>query len=427
MTAALAIAATSEILRFIIEDAVVRAAQALSFPSFGATLGPPPRPAPPPAAGGTVVEPTGVNLFLHHVTPNPAWRNACEPVRDSRGRRRNSNPLVLDLHYLLSAHGTDIDREFGLGVAMHALHQAAIVPRPLIRFALGKLASDANPKRKILAGEALADQVEQVTVTQQSLDIDAMTKIWTATQAPYRPSAGYLVTTVFLEDERASLEAPPVSDAGLSLVPLSRLSIERITAVANGRRVSIVPGASLLVEGVGLFGDGLAARLDGTPLTFDAAASRPGEPVLRLPDTTTTGPHLIEISRSASVNGRVIKIGASSVSVLVRPQASAPLVDVVPLPADPTRVSGTVGVTLSPAAERGQQVVLHLTHATSGDEITSLFVPPAAGAGVPDSFATPAFTVEQVPRGSYLLRVSIDGVISEPSPGAQGLQPQVVL
>jgi hypothetical protein len=46
------------------------------------------------------VEPTQLNLFLYHVTPNQGWRNERLPSRESAGRTRLSNPpLALDLHY----------------------------------------------------------------------------------------------------------------------------------------------------------------------------------------------------------------------------------------------------------------------------------------------------------------------------------------
>src|SRR5215467_12420962 len=48
-----------------------------------------------------------VNLFLHQVTQNAAWRNQDLPSVAPDGRTRLSNPpLALDLHYLLTAYGS---------------------------------------------------------------------------------------------------------------------------------------------------------------------------------------------------------------------------------------------------------------------------------------------------------------------------------
>src|SRR5262249_23455369 len=46
-----------------------------------------------------------VNVFLHQVTPNAAWRNVDLPSLAPNGNTRLSNPpLALDLHYLLTAY-----------------------------------------------------------------------------------------------------------------------------------------------------------------------------------------------------------------------------------------------------------------------------------------------------------------------------------
>ena len=50
-----------------------------------------------------------VNLFLHQVTHNPAWRNVDLPSLAADGKTRLTNPpLALDLHYLLTVYATDL-------------------------------------------------------------------------------------------------------------------------------------------------------------------------------------------------------------------------------------------------------------------------------------------------------------------------------
>src|SRR5271154_7562082 len=49
-----------------------------------------------------------VNLFLHQVTHNAAWRNVGLPSLAADGKTQSKNPpLALDLHYLLTAYGSD--------------------------------------------------------------------------------------------------------------------------------------------------------------------------------------------------------------------------------------------------------------------------------------------------------------------------------
>ena len=73
-------------------------------------------------------EPTGVNLYLHQVTPNPGWRNAGCPRASGTGERIGSPPLALDLHYLLTAYGAEpYHAEVLLGHAMLALHDLGVL------------------------------------------------------------------------------------------------------------------------------------------------------------------------------------------------------------------------------------------------------------------------------------------------------------
>ena len=61
-----------------------------------------------------------VNLFLHQVTYNAAWRNVQLPSLDADGKTLlTSPPLALDLHYLLTVYGTaDWQAEGLLGYAL---------------------------------------------------------------------------------------------------------------------------------------------------------------------------------------------------------------------------------------------------------------------------------------------------------------------
>ena len=80
---------------------------------------------------------TQLNLFLHQVTPNPGWSNVGLPSRDARGNRLTNAPLALDLHYLLTAYGTEeLHSEILLGYAMYLMHERPVLDRQAIRVAL---------------------------------------------------------------------------------------------------------------------------------------------------------------------------------------------------------------------------------------------------------------------------------------------------
>jgi hypothetical protein len=201
LSAHFAIPATTFVIKAIIEARLKVAYGTFAAPKV--SIEPPPRP-PAPAAGNPQPEPVGLTLFMHHAAANSAWRNMYEPHVNGNGKRFANAPLVLDLHYLLGAQGSDLEREALLGVGMSALHRNGIVPRPMIQQILGAIAIPVAPTKLMdsLTGEPLQDpanQPESITISAQAFDVDMSTKVWSALQSPMRPCAYYLVTTVFLD------------------------------------------------------------------------------------------------------------------------------------------------------------------------------------------------------------------------------------
>ena len=153
-------------------------------------------------------EPPRLNLFLHQVTPNSGWRNAGLPSRSAiSGERLTNAPLALDLHYLLTAYGrADFQAEILLGYGMHLLHERPVLDRAAIRRALNPSPLDVSmlpPAFQALAASDLADQVELIKITPAAMGTDEMSKLWTAIQSHYRPSAAYHVSVVLIEGTQA--------------------------------------------------------------------------------------------------------------------------------------------------------------------------------------------------------------------------------
>lgn len=211
MSSALAIGAVSAVLRNLLDNGMVDVGPAvgtvkvtavapdtikLDDPDFGPSL----------------------NLFLHRVTPNPGLRNAALPEFDPGGARRSNPPLALDLHYLLTAYGSaDFQAEILLGYAMSLLHGRPVLDRAAIRTALEPSPLGAGilpPAYQALAASDLADQVEAVTVTLEPIDSEEMSRLWSAIQAHYRPSVGYVITVVLIEAAKPVRSALPVLSRG---------------------------------------------------------------------------------------------------------------------------------------------------------------------------------------------------------------------
>ena len=152
-----------------------------------------PRTASPPVT----TKPTSSIIFLYQVTPNLGWRNADLPARDGRGNRIANPPLALDLHYLVTAYGTqDLNAEVLLGYAMQLLHETPVITRAQLRTVLGTpspVDGTFVPGRfGTLSAEDLADQIELIKIVPNYLSSEELSKLWTAMQARYRPSMAYM-------------------------------------------------------------------------------------------------------------------------------------------------------------------------------------------------------------------------------------------
>src|SRR5262245_11311895 len=167
-----------------------------------------------------------LNIFLHQVTPNAAWRNMGLPSRDANGSRLSNPPLALDLHYLVTAYGvTDLQAEVLLGYAMQLLHETPVLSRDAIRTALNPPSAPVDGSSlptvfQALRAADLADQYEQIKITPAPMNMEEMSKLWSALQAHYRPTSAYSVSVVLIEETRPARTAPlPVLTRNVTVSP----------------------------------------------------------------------------------------------------------------------------------------------------------------------------------------------------------------
>lgn len=137
-----------------------------------------------------------LNLFLYHVTPRSTLRH--HPTTGPR-------PLTLELHYLLTAYGAqDYQTEILLGHGLQILHECPVMDKERIRTTL-KALSHARDRRVIpapqaaLAASTLADAVDQITIEAEFLSTEEISRLWSALQAKFRPSATYKVSVVAID------------------------------------------------------------------------------------------------------------------------------------------------------------------------------------------------------------------------------------
>jgi hypothetical protein len=270
MSSPLAIAAVTAILKDVLNDGLIDndLAQVGSF--LVSAL-------PPDRIPTGETEGNRLNLFLYQVTPNQGWRNAGLPSQNAAGARLANPPLALNLHYMLTAYGSsDLNAEILLGYAMEIMADMPMLPRAAIRRSLSPnspinvalVPPDADGRSAI----DLADQLELVKITPNYPSADELSRLWTAMQARFRPTAVYQVSTVLIQHTRPVRAAPPVlqrgaDDQGINSQPnlaLPSSSLSLLSGVTidspDGRHLSAELGDTLILQGSQLAGDTVTAE-----------------------------------------------------------------------------------------------------------------------------------------------------------------------
>src|SRR6266851_665586 len=189
-----------------------------------------------------------VNLFLHQVTYNPGWRNVGLPSLGADGKTPlNNPPLALDLHYLLTAYGSDDwQAEALLGHALMMLHQFPVIARKDITIALNALPAGAFAV--VLQASKVADQIEMIKVTPSTLGREEMAWLWTALKADYRPTFPFQVSVVLMEPELQLGFPLPVLSRNVVANPIQPAQLLQVAP--PDRQISAAPGDTVTVTGI---------------------------------------------------------------------------------------------------------------------------------------------------------------------------------
>ena len=415
MSGPLAIGAVSAVLRNLLDNGMVDAGPAVG-PVKVTAVAPDTIKLDDPNAGASL------NLFLYRVSPNPGWRNEGLPTIDADGNRRTNHPLALDLHYLLTAYGaSDFQAEIMLGYAMSVLHERSVLDRAAIRRALdaGQLSGAVLPPAfQALTASDLADQVEAVTVTFEPVDTEEMSRLWSAIQAHYRPTAGYHVSVVLIEATKPAQSALPVLSRGLPgvtgeepgvfvhtdlLPPIPTLF--RVTPPPH--RIAAQLGDTVRLEGAHLDGTGVEARFSHPLLVDPVPVPLPDNPDPTGVDVAIPAGAAAEAGWPAGTwsvrlalvpPGDAVERETNAAGMVLAPQAMLAPPPVVTRDA----VTGAVTVVLDvrPRVRPGQRATLAL----DGDVATADPHPTATG--------TLTFRFGNVPDGDRWVRLTVDGAES---------------
>lgn len=348
-----------------------------------------------------------VNLFMHQVSHNQGWRNQGLPSMSSDGRSLLKNPpLALDLHYLLTAYGSqDWQAEGLLGFAVLMLHQSPVLTRADISNAMAGLpgADPLNPLSSALGSAGLADQIEMIKITPSTLGKEEMAWIWTALKADYRPTFPFQVSVVLIEPQFPTSFPLPVLSRNISAKPglppqLFELQLglgdqapaQGDTVTVTGQSLNGASLISLVNPRIGInFPPFAPTTVTNNSLTFAV----PNSP-LGLPPGTYD---LSALFTDASGN---VVLSTNKLALEVAPTVSG-------TPTTANNAAGTlVSLTCAPDVVPGQSVSLSLGSQTGGTSLT-------APAQIFDTQTNSlSFQFPTLAAGTYLMVLTVDGVNS---------------
>jgi hypothetical protein len=396
--------------------------------------------------------PSQLNLFLYQVTPNPGWRNVGFPARDASGARIGNPPLALDLHYLLMAYGAQqLHAEILLGYAMQLLHETPILTRDAIRKSLSAptlvpSGGGLPPAMLNLYTSELAEQVELIKIWPQILSTEEISKLWTAFQTHYRPTAAYQASVVLIESKASIKTALPVQYRTVQVIPFEAPVIDAILSqkAANAPIVPdqpILPGYNLVLQGSQLKGEVTSVLIGNIEVLPPDADIKPSQIIVAVPPAVEAGPQTVQVIQQVLLGSPPSThrgVESNVTTFVLRPVILAVSASGIQ-GAGSTPRSGSLALTLDPPVGPEQRVsvmlnqVLPLTSPPADTALAYSFVvpprvnlasPPASPPPPTPNISAPFFGVAP---GNYLVRVQVDDAESPLTTDATGLYsaPQV--
>ena len=365
------------------------------------------RPAEPGITSG--IPDVGVNLYLYETAPVAALRNSALPARRVDGSVMQRPAAALELHYLFSFYGNEgaLEPQRLMGSTIARLTAEPLLTRTRVEDTL------ADPLTPFLANSDLGDQIDSVKFTPLSLSLEEMSRIWSVFfQTRYTLSMAWRASAIFIEPQLRVAPSLPVRESLLLAVPIRQPRITDVVAAA-GEDAPIVPGADIVIRGERLRADLLEILVGGNLAAPDFASDERID--LALPAGLPAGPQSVQVRHLLPLgdppvphHGFDSNPGAFILHPLIAQAGGNYQIAV-------TNVTGTGGnprsatitPTLTSSAGPSQQITLELLDTATATVVRTFFAAPLAA-----DTTTPSFPVTNIPAGTYLARVRINGADS---------------
>ncbi|WP_375474122.1 DUF4255 domain-containing protein [uncultured Nostoc sp.] len=406
MSNVLSIAAVTAVLKVLLENGLVSDPIAASVGDVIVTALPPDR------ISVEADERAQINLFLYQVTQNRNVDWVSQEFRSRHSRingnpRSSTPPLALDLHYLLTAYGAkDFQAELLLGYAMHLLHKTPaitsdIIENTLINASTTNTSSAFSQAVASVSVSDLAEQIGQIKLTPEFFNMEETSKLWSALQTHYRPSATYLASMVLIESSKSD------NPEGFYMMPLSQPNIEQVIAPTKTEQM-IVAGTKLVIRGKRLRGEITRVRFGNTETLLVPQEVKETQISLLVPPDLYASVQGVQVVHLTMDNAEQTNhLVESNVAAFVLHPTITAFVTQVENSGDNLRTA-EITVKFQPKVGKAQRVVLLLNEVSDDSPVAYSFLaaPPTQDT---DAIMIP---VKNVKPGTYIVRVRVDGAES---------------
>ncbi|MEM1291738.1 MAG: DUF4255 domain-containing protein [Cyanobacteria bacterium P01_H01_bin.162] len=189
---------------------------------------------------------SGLNVFLYHILSNPAHSNGAVAGRQRRGEVTKKSQAALDLYYLFSFYGNEVELEPQrlLGSVVRTLEDYGSLTPDVLQDTID------NRAYPFLAASDLPEQSEAIRIERQDLEMEDLSNLWSGLfEASYLLSVAYKVTVVLVEGDVPARRALPVRDRYLGAIPSSIQPVIEQVLCSAGRYRPILRDSSILIRG----------------------------------------------------------------------------------------------------------------------------------------------------------------------------------
>jgi hypothetical protein len=296
-----------------------------------------------------------------------------------------------------------------------------------------------------LATSGLAEQIEQVKLTPEQLSTEEISKLWSAFQAKYRPTAAYLASVILIERRVRTKDALPVRARRLHVVPTQSPIIDRLLSQSKPDEVAvaerpILPGDLLVILGRGLQGEEPHVSFGEIERPPDPANVTDSRITISIPPSLPAGVRTVQVVHAFLLGEPATRhrgVESNIFAFVLRPKIESIFASAVL--SEGGASFRDVIITVNPAIGDSQRVRLMLNESIP---LASSSVP-AASPPRAYSFVAPSreessplgpklkivIRIDAIPAGQYLVRLQIDGAESplEADSGGYYVGPMVTL